>query len=287
MYSVVLMMAMTGGGDASVANWRHGCDGGCSGCSGYGCSGCSGYGCSGYGCSGCSGYGWGGHGCSGCSGYGWGCSGCHGGSYSCSGCHGGGFFSRWRGHGCHGCSGGYSCNGCYGGYGCYGSGCYGGYGGYGCSGSGCYGGYGCNGGYGCYGSGCYGGTPVAPGTPAEQIKIEPKKDEAPKGEEKPKIEEKPKAGEDAAVRPAPATLVVSLPTNAVLTVDGAATKSTSAERTFITPDLSRGKEYFYRLQATWESDGKTIVVNKRVAVRPGQEVRVSLGAADAASVASR
>jgi uncharacterized protein (TIGR03000 family) len=119
--------------------------------------------------------------------------------------------------------------------------------------------------------------------PAEPIKTEPKKEEK-KPEEEKKID---KSGENAAAKAAPATLVVSLPAGAKLTVDGVVTKTTSSERTFVTPDLNRGKEYFYRLQATWEQDGKSVVVNKRVAVRPGQETRVSMSAADGASVASR
>jgi uncharacterized protein (TIGR03000 family) len=109
MYSVVLMMAMTGAGDAPAGMLHHGC---CGGCSGYSCSGC--YGC----CGGCCGGGkhHGGHGC---------CGGKHhGGHHGC--------------HGCHGCCGGcYGCTGgCWGS--CYGSSCYG---------SSCYGGacYGCGG----------------------------------------------------------------------------------------------------------------------------------------------
>jgi uncharacterized protein (TIGR03000 family) len=131
MYSVVLMMAMSGG--AELPQW-HGCRGG------NGCYGGYGHGCYGGGY-GCYGGGWG-HGCRG----GWG--------HGCRGGHG--LFSRHRG----------GCNGCYGGgYGCYGGGygygCYGG--GYG---NGCYGG-----GYGsgCYGGGHYQAVPAAPaGTPAKE-----------------------------------------------------------------------------------------------------------------------
>ena len=88
MYSVVLLAALTTGGDAPEWGRGHGCHGCYGGC--YGCyGGCNGYG----GCYGCYGYG----GCFG--GYGWG--------YACYG----------------GCYGGYGYGGCFGG--CYG--CYGGY----------------------------------------------------------------------------------------------------------------------------------------------------------------
>lgn len=110
MYSLVLMAALSTGGEAPnffFHKWGgHGCGGwSCHGWSGHGCGGGGGYGCSASGCSGWSSHGWGGHGCSG-----WG------------GCHGGGLRHRWfGGHGCssacHGCSGvsNYGCSsGCHG-----------------------------------------------------------------------------------------------------------------------------------------------------------------------------
>ena len=77
MYSVVLMAALTTGGE-TPAFGRHGCHGcyGCYGCCG-GCWGC--YGC--YGCYGC-------HGCWGC------CGGC----YGCGGCWGGGYYGGGHRH---------------------------------------------------------------------------------------------------------------------------------------------------------------------------------------------
>ena len=103
MYSVVLMAAMTTGGEVPDFGRRRG--GGCSG--GYSCCGCYGGGYAGY------------------RGYG-----CYGGGY---GCYGGGY-GGYGGYGCHG--GGYGCYGGYGGYrGAYGGyrGGYGGYRGYGSS----------------------------------------------------------------------------------------------------------------------------------------------------------
>ena len=90
MYSVVLLVALSGGAETPAAYGCNGCDcGGCYGCRGgrfrqYGCQGCNG-----------------------CT-----CGGCNGGR--------GGFFRR---SGCRGCSGCYGCNGCNGCRGC--SGCYG------------------------------------------------------------------------------------------------------------------------------------------------------------------
>jgi hypothetical protein len=143
------------------------------------------------------------------------------------GCHGG----------CHG--GGYSCGGGYGGCygGCYGGGysCCGGYGGGYVMSSGCYGG--------CYGAGCYGGgyRPSASPTPPPDggRKKVPPVDEG--GEKKTTPPGSVEAG------PAPVTLVVHLPDDARLTIDGNATKSTSETRVFTSPALPRGKELHYTL----------------------------------------
>lgn len=75
---------------------------------------------------------------------------------------------------------------------------------------------------------------------------------------------------------APATLVVVLPADAKLTVDGTATRATSAERTFVSPTLEQGQEYFYTLRAEVQKDGSPVVVSKQVAIRAGELTRVVL-----------
>jgi uncharacterized protein (TIGR03000 family) len=221
MYSMVMMMALTGG--AATPAWHGG--GGC-----YGGDGCWG---AGYSC---------------------------GGGYACNGgghrLFGGGhrLFGR-RGHGCDG--------GCYGG--CYGGGyggCYGG-GGYG---HGCFGyGYGCSG-YGCYGAGighgCVGGAPMPPPPPPPDKKMKEGK--------------KPDGGSDEVSAAAPATLVVSLPADAKLTIDDTATISNSASRVFVTPALETGKEFRYTLKAAIVRDGQSLTTTKLVTVRAGEETRVAL-----------
>ncbi len=258
MYSVVLMVALTGG--AETPAWGMGCkscSGCCSGydcCSSYSCGGCcSGWskGCchggglfSGFGRKGC---------CSGSSCHGC-CSGssCHG---CCSGwskgcCHGGGLFSGLgchKSHGCHGCCSGYSCCG-----------------GYGCTGS-C-GGYGCTGG--CSGYGCCGGEMVVPAPVPEKME---------KGEKvgPPKKVEGDKKKTEA---PAPAKIIVSLPADARLTIDGAVTTSVSDRRIFQSPELPLGKTFSYTLKAEYNQDGKPVVVTKNVTIQAGAEVNVTLAA---------
>ncbi|HEY8503306.1 MAG TPA: TIGR03000 domain-containing protein [Gemmataceae bacterium] len=218
MYSMVLMMAMTGSPDVAAFGFRKGdCNGGCVG---YACNG----GCVGYACCGCDGGKrrgglFGGNGLfgkkrNGCNG------GCHGGCY---GYHGG----------CHG--------GCYG----YHGGCHGG----------CYGHHG-----GCHG--CHGGVAVPPPPPPGQILPGPAK-EMPKGS-------------DSASAPAPATISVTLPADATLTIDGAPTQSTSGVRTFTTPALEPGQVYHYTLRAEVEREGKTLTASERVEVRAGATTRVEL-----------
>jgi uncharacterized protein (TIGR03000 family) len=207
MYSVVLMMALSGGGDAVDFGHRKACHGGgaCSGavaCHGavvaHGCTG-AGH-CHGRVARGC-------HGAAGCTGS----------------CHGGGLFSKHRAHRCHGssygCSGSYGCTGVVG----YGGGCFG-------------------------GAGCTGGVIVAPGAPGVPI--------AP---ETPKVMPK-KVGSLA-----PATIMVSLPANATLTVDGTPTTQTAAQRTLVTPALEEGT-FVYTLQAQFDGQTQT----QQVQVRAGE-----------------
>jgi uncharacterized protein (TIGR03000 family) len=174
--------------------------------------------------------------------------GCHGGG----GCSGGGCY----GGGCYGGWGGYR-GGCYGGgYG----GCWGGYGG--CSG-GCYGSYG----YGSYGYGSYGsgGMPYASGyygsMPGYNYGQSPEQGDQ---------------GYYAQGGEAPATIVVRLPADARLTVDGNATRSTDSVRTFISPPLQPGKEYTYTLRAEVTRDGKKTERSRDVTVRAGGVSEVTL-----------
>jgi uncharacterized protein (TIGR03000 family) len=86
--------------------------------------------------------------------------------------------------------------------------------------------------------------------------------------------------------PMTATLVVNLPADARLLIDGQATRSESAHRVFETPALETGKEFYYTLQAQVVRDGKTEVITQRVLVRAGENTEVRLDL-PATSVAAR
>jgi uncharacterized protein (TIGR03000 family) len=173
--------------------------------------------------------------------------------------------------GCHGCRGG-----CYGG--CYGGGwggCYGGCGGGGYGG--CWGGgYGgtrtaWGGGYvmptyayGGYAMPAYAyGTPVlgtdgtvvmSPGTTYQSGYFSP-------------------ANESGM---APATIIVRLPADARLTLDGEPTRSTGDTRTFETPPLEPGKTFHYRLEATLDRKGEKERTSQNIEVRAGRPTEVTL-----------
>jgi uncharacterized protein (TIGR03000 family) len=197
-----------------------------------------------------------GHGCHG------GCwnGGCHGGGHRLfGGCHG--LFGRFRGHGCDGGCWNGGCHGCHGGGHRLFGGLFGRHGCHGCNG-GCHGGYACHGGYGCHNGGCHGGGAYpmpGPGTgqPAPEPVGKPKK-----------------TGEEASIRSA--TMVVSLPAEAKLTIDDNPTTSSSATRVFTTPELDEGVEYQYTLKAELTRNGQTLTEIKQVSVRAGQESRVIL-----------
>jgi uncharacterized protein (TIGR03000 family) len=217
-------------------------------------------------------------GCSGCAGYG-GCA-----AVSYCGCSGGG--RRGHGHRGHGCAG---YGGCYGGgyaYGChgggYGYGCYGGAVSYGCYGGGYGGGYGCGGGI--YGGGCY-GMPVMPGAGSGGTggKLPPpKKGKGAEGGSKPAPE-----GTDEIVAPTTGTILVNLPSDARLTVDGAPTTSTSDSRVLVREDLQPGYEYYYTLRAEAVVGGQTVTQMQRVAVRPGEQTRVAFDFSSSGVASSR
>lgn len=253
MYSVVLMAALTAG-SASPESWFKchgygGCYGGCYGSSCHGgcCGGCYGYSCHG----GC----WGGC-CGGCYGNGC-CGGCHGSSWGC-----------W-GSSCYGC-----CGGCCGGYISYGSGCWG-------SCTGC--------------SGCYGGviytTPATPApvttssssyvVPGVSSYVPATATNYPSDVRANTYAVPASTGYDRQTSVAPAKLMINLPADAKLYVDGQLTSSTTENRVFTTPELQRGLTYFYDLKAEITRDGQTITENKRLIVRSGDNLRTSFAVLEA------
>lgn len=219
MYSVVMMMAMTGAPEMPAFGRRNGCDGGCRGqatsCCGYtdncGCNGGRG----GRRHRGCSG---------GCGGYDAGC-GCCGNNNCCAqsscGCCG------QMANSCNSCNTCNSCNSC----------------------SSCGGAAGC--------SSCGGAMPVPASTPAPPAMP-------------------PKDGKTTAMMAAPAALVVALPADASLKINGVATSQASDVRQFATPTIAGGQNFYYTLSAEIVRNGQTLTSVQTVTVRAGETTSVSM-----------
>jgi uncharacterized protein (TIGR03000 family) len=187
---------------------------------------------------------------------------------------------------CHGSCGCQAYAGCYGGRVATSCGCFGGrvatscgcFGGRVATTCGCFGGHartGCyGGGYGgCYGTtvtncGCYGGGGVI---------IEKQKD-MPKAE---KIEMPKGKGTDQVS--APATIVVNLPAEAKLTIDGYVSRQTSSQRTLVTIPIEPGREFTYTFVAEVSGSRQT----QTVTVRGGQTAPVNFDFGTAPVAASR
>jgi uncharacterized protein (TIGR03000 family) len=73
-----------------------------------------------------------------------------------------------------------------------------------------------------------------------------------------------------------ATIIVHLPANAKLSVDGKATRSTSTTRRFVSPPLEAGQSYHYVFKAEAPRDGEPATVSKRVDVQAGQTREITL-----------
>jgi len=152
------------------------------------------------------------------------------------------------------------CGGCGGGY------CGGGY----CCGGGCYsGGYSCGG---CYGGGAiYSSVGVVGGSYASTTTTQPIY-----------------ASSQPVTTTQSAQLIVNVPADAKLIIDGRETKSSTTVRRFQSPPLQSGYTYNYTLEAEMMKDGQRVTAREIVTVRPGQQTQVTLKFDETAStVASK
>ena len=103
---------------------------------------------------------------------------------------------------------------------------------------------------------------ILPPPPPAMKKGAPKKDE-------------PKKSKTDAGRPARATVVLSVPPRATVTVEGEALKSSGSERTFLSPEIDPGREFVYVVRAVIVLSGREEVETQRVKVTAGETSRVS------------
>lgn len=90
-----------------------------------------------------------------------------------------------------------------------------------------------------------------------------------------KVPVEPKVKEKAMLSGS-ATIVVSLPADARLFIDGTSTTSTSNRRVFTTPQLAPGTIFQYTLQAEVVRDGQTVHLTRTVPVQAYQTTQVNL-----------
>ena len=72
-----------------------------------------------------------------------------------------------------------------------------------------------------------------------------------------------------------ANLKFRLPAEAKLYVDGRLTMIGGTERTFTTPPLADGSQYYYDVKAEVIVDGKPVVEHKRILVEAGATIKES------------
>ena len=88
-------------------------------------------------------------------------------------------------------------------------------------------------------------------------------------------------GNDRQASAASAKLMVDLPAEAKLYVDGQLTTSTTENRVFTTPALQSGLTYYYDLKAEITRGGSTHTENKRVIVHSGDSIRTTFDVLEA------
>lgn len=86
----------------------------------------------------------------------------------------------------------------------------------------------------------------------------------------------PRPKEKEASLPAPAVIVVHLPPEATLSVDGAPTRLASGRREFASPPLPPGRDFTYTFEARITRAGETVLASRHVTVRAGQRTRLDL-----------
>jgi uncharacterized protein (TIGR03000 family) len=92
----------------------------------------------------------------------------------------------------------------------------------------------------------------------------------------PRFKDETQASSGTLVSTAPraARITVYLPAEAQLYVDNVFCPLTSATRSFPTPPLQPGREFYYTLRAEVTRDGQTRVQSQRITVGAGRQVSV-------------
>src|SRR5262249_43377877 len=86
---------------------------------------------------------------------------------------------------------------------------------------------------------------------------------------------------------APAKLLVELPAEGKLFVDGQRIRTTSERQEFNTPALEKGSTYYYEMRVESGRDGKSMSESKRILVKAGEQVRATFSEESIVAAASK
>ena len=73
------------------------------------------------------------------------------------------------------------------------------------------------------------------------------------------------------------TIRMAVPSGARVWFDGEATSQTGADREFVSPPLTPGREYTYRIRVQWDENGKAVESTRAVAVHAGDRINLVFG----------
>ena len=73
------------------------------------------------------------------------------------------------------------------------------------------------------------------------------------------------------------TLRMHVPTDARVWIEDEATSTSGADRSFVSPPLTPGREYVYHIRAQWDENGKTVERKREVTVHAGDRIDLNLG----------
>lgn len=78
------------------------------------------------------------------------------------------------------------------------------------------------------------------------------------------------------VATSPTNLTVYVPVGATLTFNGARTEQMTAVRTFVTPAVEMGKDYYYTVEATYTSNGEPVLRRHQLKFTAGQTLVINM-----------
>jgi uncharacterized protein (TIGR03000 family) len=72
------------------------------------------------------------------------------------------------------------------------------------------------------------------------------------------------------------TIRMAVPSGARVWFDGEATTQTGADREFLSPPLTPGREYVYHVRVQWDGNGKAVERNRAVTVHAGDRINLNI-----------